>query len=362
MSTRRVNDEHEGRPCHPFGFVHSPARGCLSKAYVRARVCHVLPYARGFCGLHSWVSLRFHWLLSGRWSRSQVKVCVSFCSTPLLVCLFEDEFWWFVSYMFPVWLSLVAPLPFPFVPDNHDHIQRRFLRAGPFLRGLRFHPLSGGWLQQASGVGKEAEARALLSSLDPGGVLLQALLAVDRATSVRFLFPPARLPAWVRRLLATAQGAQLLSEQAPVFQGHIMQDPTGRFQVGTPAATESHFVNSGLGYVSVEKIRCWSSAAVAASQHAAPGELQTPEHSRSRRRVFGASAHSVEGLAAALRSLTAVLPCAGPLGPVPLLPLLVCLLRGVQGHRRLPQHAPGPGAGRAGNPTERPATAHIFLL
>lgn len=103
----------------------------------------------------------------------------------------------------------------------------------PVSARFTFPPsLSGGWLQQASGVGKEAEARALLSSLDPGGVLLQALLAVDRDTSVRFLFPPARLPDWVRRLLATAQGAQLLSEQAPVFQGHIMQDPTGRFQVG----------------------------------------------------------------------------------------------------------------------------------
>lgn len=95
-------------------------------------------------------------------------------------------------------------------------------------------PLAGGWLQQASVPGKEAEARALLTCLDPGSVLFQSLLAVDRATSVRFVFPPARLPDYVRRLLASSQGAQLLAEQAPLFQGAIMQDAAGRFQVSAP--------------------------------------------------------------------------------------------------------------------------------
>ncbi|GAQ89595.1 hypothetical protein KFL_005400050 [Klebsormidium nitens] len=92
-------------------------------------------------------------------------------------------------------------------------------------------PSAGGWLQQASIAGKEGEARALLTCLDPGAALFQSLLAVDRATSVRFVFPPARLPDWVRRLLASSQGAQLLAEQAPLFQGAIMQDAAGRFQV-----------------------------------------------------------------------------------------------------------------------------------
>jgi hypothetical protein len=90
---------------------------------------------------------------------------------------------------------------------------------------------AGGWLAQASLPGNEAAAKALISLLSPRGSLFSSLLAADKETFVRYVFPTERLPPWVRRLLSMDKGVQMLRQVSALFKNRIIEDATGSMQV-----------------------------------------------------------------------------------------------------------------------------------
>jgi hypothetical protein len=90
---------------------------------------------------------------------------------------------------------------------------------------------AGGWLAQASLPGNEAAAKALISLLSPRGSLFSSLLAADKETFVRYVFPTERLPAWVRRLLSMDKGVHMLRQFSALFKNRIIEDATGSMQV-----------------------------------------------------------------------------------------------------------------------------------
>jgi hypothetical protein len=89
------------------------------------------------------------------------------------------------------------------------------------------------WLGQVARSAKEADARALLRLLSPGGALLSAMYSADADGSALFLFPRERLPAHTQMMLATPAGRAALGAW-PQYARAVGLDPGGhaRIQVG----------------------------------------------------------------------------------------------------------------------------------
>ncbi|KAH9562070.1 hypothetical protein CY35_05G053700 [Sphagnum magellanicum] len=112
-----------------------------------------------------------------------------------------------------------------------SHVAAAAVASSPLSSSQQGSSPAGGWLAQSSLPGNEAAAKALISLLSPRGSLFSSLLAADKETFVRYVFPTERLPAWVRRLLSMDKGVHMLRQFSALFKNRIIEDATGSMQV-----------------------------------------------------------------------------------------------------------------------------------
>ena len=68
--------------------------------------------------------------------------------------------------------------------------------------------------------------------LSPNGTLMNLIMAVDRLSLVKYVFPVERLPEWVRFMLSSERDCRILADICPLFKGRIKEDEIkGNFQV-----------------------------------------------------------------------------------------------------------------------------------
>ncbi|CAO2819494.1 unnamed protein product [Amaranthus hypochondriacus] len=93
-------------------------------------------------------------------------------------------------------------------------------------------PSPSGWIDTVSLLNDSDLAGKLFNILSPHGTLINSIMAVDRLSLVKFVFPAERLPEWVRFLLSTERDFRILSDLCPLFKGRIKEDEVkGNFQV-----------------------------------------------------------------------------------------------------------------------------------
>lgn len=78
---------------------------------------------------------------------------------------------------------------------------------------------------------KEADAKALLKLLSPGGVLFTAMHSADADGSTQFFFPKERLPTHTQMLLASPAGRAELERWPQYGRGAVVADAAGRCHV-----------------------------------------------------------------------------------------------------------------------------------
>ncbi|XP_010667030.2 uncharacterized protein LOC104884132 [Beta vulgaris subsp. vulgaris] len=89
-----------------------------------------------------------------------------------------------------------------------------------------------GWIDTVSFSNDSDLAGKLFNLLSPHGTLMNLIVAVDRLSLVKFVFPVERLPEWVRFLLTSERDCRILSDLCPLFKGRIKEDEIkGNFQV-----------------------------------------------------------------------------------------------------------------------------------
>ncbi|GIL77653.1 hypothetical protein Vretifemale_7145 [Volvox reticuliferus] len=117
--------------------------------------------------------------------------------------------------------------------NNRDNLRGFFDK--PFSNLLRqifgYGDADASWLNIVS-KGHEADARALVDLLAPGGKLFAAMAQADSDRLVEYIFPTERLPAHTQELLKEPQGygIKLLSTW-PQYRGRIRSDATGHPQI-----------------------------------------------------------------------------------------------------------------------------------
>ncbi|XP_021767985.1 uncharacterized protein LOC110732360 [Chenopodium quinoa] len=91
---------------------------------------------------------------------------------------------------------------------------------------------AAGWIDTVSFSNDSELAGKLFSLLSPNGTLMNSIMAVDRLSLVKFVFPVERLPEWVRFLLSSEKECRIISDLVPLFKGRIKEDEIkGNFQV-----------------------------------------------------------------------------------------------------------------------------------
>ncbi|KNA04225.1 hypothetical protein SOVF_201650 [Spinacia oleracea] len=91
---------------------------------------------------------------------------------------------------------------------------------------------AAGWIDTVSFSNDSDLAGKLFNLLSPHGTLVNSIMAVDRLSLVKFVFPVERLPEWVRFLLSSEKDCRILSDFCPLFKGRIKEDEIkGNFQV-----------------------------------------------------------------------------------------------------------------------------------
>ncbi|XP_021297440.1 uncharacterized protein LOC110426526 [Herrania umbratica] len=85
-------------------------------------------------------------------------------------------------------------------------------------------PQSNGWIELASQSNHPDFSANIFSLLSPNGTLMNSILAVDRHSLVKYVFPIERLPVWVRFRLSNEKDCGVLSDLCPLVKGKVKED------------------------------------------------------------------------------------------------------------------------------------------
>ncbi|KAL2903032.1 Sphingomyelin phosphodiesterase 4 [Bienertia sinuspersici] len=89
-----------------------------------------------------------------------------------------------------------------------------------------------GWIDRVTVSNDPELSGKLFNLLSPNGTLMSSIMAVDRLSLVKFVFPSERLPEWVRFLLSSERECRILPDLCLLFKGRIKEDEIkGNFQV-----------------------------------------------------------------------------------------------------------------------------------
>lgn len=81
-----------------------------------------------------------------------------------------------------------------------------------------------GWIDTVSSSNDSELAGKVFGLLSPNGTLMNLIMAVDRLSLVKYVFPVERLPEWVRFMLSSERDCRVLVDICPLFKGRIKED------------------------------------------------------------------------------------------------------------------------------------------
>ncbi|KAE8708647.1 transcription factor MYB82-like [Hibiscus syriacus] len=85
-------------------------------------------------------------------------------------------------------------------------------------------PHSNGWIEIASQCNHADLSSQIFSLLSPNGTLMTSILAVDRLSLVKYVFPVERLPEWVQFMLSNEKYCRVISDLCHLLKGKVKED------------------------------------------------------------------------------------------------------------------------------------------